>query len=482
MIANIADSLRGPVLRWWVVLGFVITVGLVANWPAAAGVLFLILIQLARPFDFLTSFVLLAGAATFVEYTVGNLTVQLGIVSCVVMLTLVCYAISHPERVLSVPMTPFTWPLMCFLALTLANVARGFILGYSPKYIGLELLPLLGLGMAVLVANVFTRARHLPWSIVGLVVIGGAAAIRGFQRFAATRSHGEGYTVAAPGLVALLLVNLALRSKTGVASTGLVLLAVPLFLHQFVTFGRGLWSGCVAGLIISVLVYAGVGTGAGPRWRRSGVVLGALMAVCLAGASLTAYVLEEEDLLLTAVTRVQATVGPQGGFETHSNLIRLGEYFFVWNLIQQSPWIGHGVGYAFTMKQAFSSDVGEQWYAHQSFLFIWLKQGLLGLGVFLWMLVAAITLGVREARRRTNPLESSWFATVAAATLFLAVLSLSNFPFGMVNEMFLLALFWGGAMGMTRTGFIRIHWKSLAPASGAAGSPARGAGELPNSG
>lgn len=482
MTPTIADSLRGPGLRWWVVLGIVITIGLVANWPAATGVLILILIQVARPFDFLISFVLLAGAATFVEYTVGNLTLQLGIVSCAVMWTLVCYSISHPERILSVPMTPFTLPLTCFLALTLANAARGFIVGYSPRYIGLELLPLLGLGMALLVANVFTRARYLPWSIMGLVVIGGAAAIRGFLRFAATRAHGEGYTVAAPGLVALLLVNLALRSKTGAATVGLILLAVPLFLHQFVTFGRGLWSGCAAGLVASVLVYAGVGRGAGPRWMRSGVVLGVLMAVCLAGAIFTAYILEEEDLLLTAVTRVQATVGPQGGFETHSNLIRLGEYFFVWNLIQQSPWIGHGVGYAFTMKQAFSRDVAEQWYAHQSFLFVWLKQGLLGLGVFLWMLAAAITLGVREARRRTDPLESSWFATMAAATLFLAVLSLSNFPFGMVNEMFLLALFWGGAMGMTRTGFVRIQWKPLASASAAARSPARGARESPASG
>jgi len=85
--------------------------------------------------------------------------------------------------------------------------------------------------------------------------------------------------------------------------------------------------------------------------------------------------------------------------------------------------------------------------------------GLVGLALFIWMLIQAIRLGIREARRRTDPWESSWFATAAAATAFLAVLSLSVFPFGTVNEMFLLALLWGGAMSMSSHGKLTVRWR-----------------------
>jgi len=458
MISGSASPPRAPDLRWWLLLGAVVALGFVGSWAVASAVLILVLAQVARPFDFLTAFLILVGGATFIENAAGGLTTQLGLLTCGIVLMLVCYVLTSGDRTLRFARTPMTVPLLCFLALSMVNAVRGLLVGHSPRYVSLESLPLLALGTAILVANAFHPMRQLRWAAIGLVVIGLAAAIRGFQVFAISRTHGGGYTVAAPGLVGLLLVNLALRSRSTGATVGLILLSVPMFLQQFITFGRGLWSGCIAALVLSVLIYAGFGRGSGGRWRRTGLILAGLTGLALAGVLVMARVFEQGDLLGLAGVRLQSSLGTEVSYETRSNVIRLGEYFFVWKLIQESPWIGHGIGYAFTMKQVLSLDVGEQWYAHQNYLFVWLKQGLIGLGLFLWMLYSAISLGMREARRRADPLEASWFATSAAATVFLATLSLSNFPFGVVNEMFLLALLWGGAMAMTRTGFVLFRW------------------------
>src|SRR5204863_5273359 len=129
-------------------------------------------------------------------------------------------------------------------------------------------------------------------------------------------------------------------------------------------------------------------------------------------------------------------------------------------LIRQSPFFGHGMGYTFTVKQLFSHDAHDQWGVHQNYLFVWLKQGLLGLALFIWMLGSGVALGVREARRRADPWEATWFGTTAAATVFLAVFSISNYPFEVVNETFLLALLWGGSMAMAHRGFIVFRWRA----------------------
>jgi O-antigen ligase len=449
---------RVPDLRWWLLLGALLALGLATHWVVAAGVLLALVAHLVRPYDFFTAFLLVIAGATFVEYTAGGLTLQLGMLTCLLLLALGCYALAEGRNLIRIPRTPMTWLVLAFLGLTLLNTARGLLAGHSRKYIGLELLPLLGLGCALLVANVFDRRRDMRWVFFGLVIVGYIAAIRGFLTFAATRAHGTGYALAAPGLVGVLLVNLALRSRTRMAGAGLLVSAIPLFLQQFVTFGRGLWTGCIAALVASVVIYAGFGRGSGHRWKRSGLLFGLLTILGFTGILLTAYAFDQMDLVREAWTRLASSVGTGVSYETRSNLIRLGEYVYAWNLIQESPWIGHGVGYAFAMKQVISLQAGVQWYVHQFFLFIWLKQGLVGLVLFTWMLIAAVALGARETRRRTDPMESAWFATAAAATVFLMVLSLSNFPFGMVNEVFLLALLWGGAMAMTRRGFVTFRW------------------------
>ena len=126
--------------------------------------------------------------------------------------------------------------------------------------------------------------------------------------------------------------------------------------------------------------------------------------------------------------------------------------------IAESPWVGHGAGYVFLGTDPVELKVYDQYYVHEDYLYVWLKQGVVGLALFVWMIGSAIVLGIREARRREDPWESTWFATTAAGTVLLATLSVTNFPFNQVNPTFTLALLWGGSMAMARQGCVRFGW------------------------
>lgn len=453
-----------PEYRWWALLATVMAAGLLGNWAIAVGVLFLFIVLAIRPFDFTAAFLGVVAGASWINNVGGRLTFELGLLAGGVLIMLDCYVFATRSRVLSIAKTPLTLPLLLFVGLTMANVMRGALLGFTFKNINLELFPLLGLGSALLVANVFEPRRDQRLAVVALIGIGFAKAAQGFAKFATEGAHAtDTYIVAFPGIMGLLLVNLALRAGNRVATVGWIALSLPMFLHQFVTFGRGLWTGCLAGLLTSLIIFGGFGPGSGARWRRAGLVFTTFIGLGLVGAVQLAIVSGHTDILTDAGTRLISIASTKPGYETRSNLIRIWESLEAIGTIRKSPWFGHGIGFTFMVKELFSSKSVPELFVHQNFILIWLKLGAVGLAVFLWMLAAAVALGAREAPRRADPWESAWLATTAGATVFLSVFSLSNFPFGVVNEMFLLAMFWGGSMAMTRKGLVSIRWSSPAP-------------------
>src|SRR5439155_13124513 len=185
----------------------------------------------------------------------------------------------------------------------------------------------------------------------------------------------------------------SLRSRTPATALGWLALSLPLLLQQFLTFGRGLWLADLAGLAVAIVVFAGFGKGSAARWRRSGLVVGTL-----SGAVLTFGLILGANFLRVAGTRLASVTSTEYSYETASNVARLMEYSTVVGLISHSPWLGYGLGYTFLATDVIRFVHYEQSYAHQNYLLVWLKQGALGLAIFLWMLWSAITLGAREAR------------------------------------------------------------------------------------
>ena len=451
--------LPGP--GWWAGLTAVIGTGIVANWAIAGGLLAWLLVQRFRPFDFVVAFLALVAGGCFVAGAAGGLTYQLSYLTVGVLVMLACYVIAMGRDVIGVPWTSMTMPLLFFGTLSIANTVRGVLAGYSSKYVFLEAYPLLALGTTALVANAFQARRDLRLGMISLIVIAYAIGARGYLTFSSLHWHAKGeYTVATPGIIAILLINLALRSSNWGTSLGWTLLSLPLFVHQFLTFGRGLWTGCAGGMIAAFLIYARVGRGSAARVRRAALVYGLILLLGVLGAIAAATVIGDVSVLQQAGTRASSITSTEGGYESRSNIIRLWEYATVLRHIGQSPWFGHGIGFTFPVEEPFGGQVVDQSYVHQNYLLVWLKQGITGLALFLWLLVASIALAARASWQRTEAWESAWLATAATATIYLAIFSLSNSPFAVVNEMFLLALLWGGAMSMTGRGRLLVRWKS----------------------
>lgn len=469
MSGSVASSSL-PESRWWAVLGLLLAIVFTLGWPAAAVTLLGIFIFMARPLDFLVTFLVVVAGASFVTLgggPAGALTIQLGFLTIGILGMLGLYVLSYRDRMFSIPLTSLTLPLLAYIFLSLINAIRGVLAGAELRFIGLELIATLALGTSFLIGNVFRPQRDMRLVIGALIVIAFAQAIRGFS-IASVMTHSVTvYSMTVPGIVGVLLFNLALRSKKWPAVLGFVALSLPLFLHQFITFGRGLWTGCIAGVLLSALIFAGFGRGMGQRWKRAGQVFAMLVVLGGIGGAQAAILLGHADLLQQAGVRLASITSTEESYETRSTFARLWEYSIVANHLRKNPWLGYGLGFSFSVRLPWSrtsaSGVDQsatQWIVHQNYLLVWLKQGVIGLAVFLWMIWTAIWLGIREARRRTDMLESSLCATMAGGTAFLAVFSLSNFPFAEVSGTFLMALLWGTTMTYARSGLLRFQWSA----------------------
>jgi hypothetical protein len=441
-------------------LAAVLTAGLMTNWIVAAGLLFVILVQVFAPLDVIAGYLLVTAEASFIRYEGGKLTVELAILTGAILVVLGFYVLARGSRSLTLVRTGLTVPLLAYSALSLANAVRGNLLGYVPKDVGIEFFPVIGLVGALLVANAFDARRHLKPAIWWLWVIGLGHSLVGFYVYSIVRSRTAGVAfMPVAGLVAMLPVNLALRAKHPLAVVGWTMLSLPLFLHQFLSFARGLWLGCLAGLLISFVLYARWGAGSGARWKRVGWILAIMVGAGLLAAVGLAVFFGQTELLGLAGSRFASITGTEYSPQTTSNVARLAEYATTLDLISRAPWFGYGLGFTFVHREPIGFKIISQWWVHQNYLLVWLKQGLVGLVVFIWMLWAATALGIRGMRKARSIEESAWLAASTAATFFMVVLSLSNYHFDLVNATFPLGMLWGGAMAMCHDGFVRMSWR-----------------------
>jgi O-antigen ligase len=215
----------------------------------------------------------------------------------------------------------------------------------------------------------------------------------------------------------------------------------------------------IASTVYSVWLYGGRGPGAGQRWGRAGTVIGLLASVGVGGILVFALAFGFGDIFVAAGERFASSGSTQQSFESTSNIARLGEYMRVLPLIFKNPIFGHALGFSFVGVDV-TSDVRnpDQWYVHQNYLLVWLKQGLIGLALFVWVLVGALVTGY-QGRRVPDPYQAAWCAGASAVALWLLVYCNVHFPLAEVNSTFLVGLIWGGAMAITARGWTRIRWR-----------------------
>ena len=145
-------------------------------------------------------------------------------------------------------------------------------------------------------------------------------------------------------------------------------------------------------------------------------------------------------------------------------MFRLLEYDRVLRDIAATPWLGRGLGYFFVTRDPFFRTLHEQWYVHQNYLLVWLKQGVLGLAFFVATLVSAVAAGLRGGRHDA-PWAAAWCAGTAAVTVQVMVFSNMHFPLAEVNATLPVALMWGAMIALTSQDRWRLTWRST-PSSG----------------
>ena len=94
MNTNAERTVWMPGWAQWMDLAALIILGLATNWLIAAGLLAVFLRQVARPFDFLTSYFMVTIGATFIRYDAGQLTIELSLLSALILFMLISYTLS----------------------------------------------------------------------------------------------------------------------------------------------------------------------------------------------------------------------------------------------------------------------------------------------------------------------------------------------------------------------------------------------------
>lgn len=446
----------------WLLFAAAMTLGVAVHPIAAVALLAFTALQVVRPLDFTSAYLLVVTGASFINYTRGRLTFELSLLSLGLAFVLFVYGLRRHERLLALPVTPLTTLLAPWMLLTLANFVRGVLAGNSTRYAGLELLAGLAMGSAFLVANRF-RASDLRLATGWLWVTALGHAALGFWIYSILKVRtGSIYFTPIPGLVAVLLFNFALRARTTRLALLWVAAMLPLLMHQFLSFTRGYWLAILISLVFSMVVFAWRQPDAAVRWRRSGTLLAALAGLGVLGAIVLALVYGIRGLGELALSRFSSSVGTTYTFETSSNIVRLVEAAKVLSEILKAPLHGHGLGYAFTVREPIHLELIEQWYCHQNYLLVWLKQGLVGLVLFVGTLFAGLRTTLK-GRALADPVAQSWCMGAAAATVYVIVYGLVHFPLAEVNTTFTIALLWGSSAALTTRDWHELRWGRPVP-------------------
>ena len=260
------------------------------------------------------------------------------------------------------------------------------------------------------------------------------------------------------GMMALLTLSLALFAK-GARPRGWMILLTCLFLvHQLISFARGYWFGLLAALPYLFVVYIRRGEGMRTRIKKVGFALAWVALLVGVGVVVLSVWFGWTDIASLLLTRVASSVGTEASSQTASNIERLVEYRASLRSIASSPLVGHGLGYTLQIHQPIFNVITTQWFVHQTYLWLLLKEGVLGLTAYLLVLVAAVRAGTIGALRSEGAV-AGWCAASAACTIYLAGIGLTNFSLVQVNSTFLLGLLWGLSLSLTHVPGYLIRWR-----------------------
>lgn len=452
-------SVRGVAIGVALFLG--LAGGLLTNWWAGAMVMALGLVVAVRPFDLFVSLVLVAAMAAFAEYGDPHIVRDLAIASLLTLYTLASLFAAWLTGRWRLPVSRLGDALAALAVTTAVGTVHGVLAHQSIRFIFLETFPLFALILALTIGGArihMTGFRIAKWALIGVAL---ASAALGYKYYAVTGMRTQGLPFSPmPGLVAILVLTLMLFEPSPRPRLVPVLIFCALIGHQIITFTRGFWLALMVAIPFALVLYVRWGAGAGLRWKKVLRTLGLIALVAVPAAMVASTMVGWSEIVEMVGGRFASSFETKNTPETVSNIVRLVEFRTSMKFILAQPWLGYGHGATLIVRQFFHPITGAQWWVHESYLMIWFKQGLFGLGALLWVIWEATWVGIRGSRH-SDPQVAGWFAASAACTVFAAVVGLTNYYFFMVTMNFTLALLWGITLPFARPGHRQFVWRAL---------------------
>jgi O-antigen ligase len=374
----------------------------------------------------------------------GPMLVALGVILCSVWLAAYFRSCLGEFKIRK---TSLNLPVGVFLFMGCLQATRGFISGYSVKFIYLELLAYLGFSVVFLVPSFFDRRTTKNFFQLLILLAYYQAATGIFHYLEVGHRIGGHLFGTFPSLIALVLLNIALYSTGNLKKLFYLLISAPLVLHLLLSFTRGYWLGFLTAVFVSLAVYV-VSSGKTPAKRAfvllRGVSLFAIgMIAILAAASQFAG---DNRLYQKVSTRFLSSFSSEASTQTMTNAARLVEYQACLGQITRDPIWGQGIGYALTIKQPILQSRGTPWFIHQSYLMITLKMGLIGLLSFLWIFYVFFKVGVRASRDIQDGYYRGMAFGFMANAVQLLTIALTNYEFAAVVNTYYLGFAMGAVM------------------------------------
>ncbi|MFB6261339.1 MAG: O-antigen ligase family protein, partial [Thiohalorhabdaceae bacterium] len=292
-----------------------------------------------------------------------------------------------------VPRSPAAaWLVVWWVFLAISLAWSTVVLTSSLYYWWLSALPLTFFALILAPSpNAWTRV-----ALAGLVVAGAGLAAWALVQFfvlTATYNFRAHHPLLNPnnlaGLLSLVLMPLVawyLRATERPGVSFALLASLLVFAGVVSTQSRGAWIGLAVALGVMVLAGRGV---PGVNWRRLALVGAGGLAIFVvmdwwSGAGLGQRV---ESL---------GAVGAQSSFTT-----RLAIWEGAWNIVQDHPWLGTGLGtfFLYYPRYRLPADTGSGgFYAHMDPLQFWAELGIGGPVLFYLLLIAILVQTVRAIR------------------------------------------------------------------------------------
>jgi O-antigen ligase len=444
----------------FVAAGFSLAVGLfVEPWVGIMSAGFTAALVL-RPFEPVTALAVFAAAASLVNNEGGRVARDLAVVTVVGMYALLAILLAQRQGRWRAPAGPMALALLGFLAWTAVATVRGVLAGYSIKFILLEVAALGSIAYAWLAGGLRITSRDLRPALVVLVLAGLVHVGLGLVSYVVNkiRTGGIWYTPL-PGMLAVVALAFGARARTWSARLGWALLLAMFLLHQVISFSRGYWLGLLAALPCTAFMIAGWGPGAWPRWQRVIVQGGIAVSVLVVLTLFTAVFMGWTDLPELIGTRFGSSFSTKGNAASASNLERLMEYGASFRHIRQNPVLGYGMGLELRIKEPFRGLTTRQPFIHQSYIWLWLKQGLIGLVLYITLLVQALRTALAGARSPDRE-AAAWCRAAAGSTIYLAVVNMTTYHIAQVDSTVTQALLWGFALATTHPPHWRLVWRT----------------------